>query len=133
MYRVGIIGCGRPRRTKGTTGFGMARNYAAGYHACGDTEIVALADIKPENTEAFATEYNVPGVYQDYQEMLENKEPHIVSVCLWIALHTPAANTIAASGLMAIHCEKPMAPTFGDAKSMVESCETPDMQLTFNH
>ena len=41
MYRVGIIGCGRPRETDGATGFGIAHYHAAGYKACEDTEIVA--------------------------------------------------------------------------------------------
>ena len=111
----------------------MAHLHAAGYEACPDTEIVAVADIKPENGDAFAEEQQVPRVYEDYNDMLKREDLDIVSVCLWIALHAPAVNDIAGSGVRAIHCEKPMAPTFGEARSMVEACSTRGVQLTFNH
>ena len=86
QFKVGIIGCGRPRRESGATGFGMAHAHAAGYETCPDTEIVAVADIKRENGGAFAEEHGVPGVYGDYTEMLEKENLDIVSICLWIAL-----------------------------------------------
>jgi pimeloyl-ACP methyl ester carboxylesterase/predicted dehydrogenase len=40
---------------------------------------------------------------------------------------------VAEAGVKAIHCEKPMATTFGEAKRMVEACEENDVVLTFNH
>ena len=40
MYRVGIIGCGRPRLTEGATGFGMSHAHAKGYTASPDATIV---------------------------------------------------------------------------------------------
>jgi len=63
-YRVGILGCGRPRRTEGATGFGISHRHVAGYRACPDTEIVACADIKRENAEAFAQAHGVPRLSQ---------------------------------------------------------------------
>ncbi len=133
MYRVGIIGCGRPRTQEGSTGNGIAQHHAAGYDACGDTEIVAVADIVRENAEDFASEHDVPKIYESYQEMVDKEDLEIVSVCLWIPLHAPVVNDVATLGVKAIHCEKPMAPTFGEAKSMVDSCHRAGVQLTFNH
>ena len=40
--RVGIIGCGRPWRSEGATGFGMSHQHAFGYRETGKAEIVAL-------------------------------------------------------------------------------------------
>jgi predicted dehydrogenase len=41
---------------------------------------------------------------------------------------------IAHSGVVrAVHCEKPMALTWGDAKRMVEECEAEGVALTINH
>ena len=37
-YRVGIIGTGRPWRSEGATGMGMANFHALGYQASPDTE-----------------------------------------------------------------------------------------------
>ena len=45
MFRVGIIGCGRPWGTEGATGMGIANWHAQGYEAAPDAEIVALCDL----------------------------------------------------------------------------------------
>jgi predicted dehydrogenase len=37
------------------------------------------------------------------------------------------------AGVRAVHCEKPMAPTWGEAKRMAAVCAEKGVQLTFNH
>jgi predicted dehydrogenase len=39
----------------------------------------------------------------------------------------------AAAGVRAVHCEKPIAPTWAASKRMVEACERSGTQLSFNH
>ena len=68
-FKVGIIGCGR--RGEGATGSGMGHIHAAGYSASSDCEIIAVADIRQGNLDAFCEEYQAPRGYLDYQEMLE--------------------------------------------------------------
>jgi UDP-N-acetylglucosamine 3-dehydrogenase len=133
QFKVGIIGVGRPRQADGATGFGMAHVHAAGYEASPDAEIVAVADINPVNLELFREEHNVPRGYLSVEEMLEKEELDIVSICLWPHLHAPMTIQAAHAGVKAIHCEKPMAMTYGDAKEMVAVCEDQGVQLTFNH
>lgn len=132
-YRVGIIGCGRPRQTEGATGFGMSHWHAEGYKASPDTEIVALADINLDNARAFQAIHGGQHLYTDYQEMLEKENLDIVSICTWPHLHAEMVIAAAAAGVKAIHSEKPMAPTFGEAVRMVETCQANGVQLTFNH
>jgi len=132
-FKVGIIGCGRPWRSEGATGFGQGHVHAAGYEALPDCEIVAAADIAQGNLDAFREEHNVPHGYLDYNEMLANESLDIVSVCLWPHLHAPAVIAAAEAGVRAIHCEKPMAPTWGEARRMAEVCQQRGVQLTFNH
>lgn len=131
--RSAIIGTGRPRRASGSTGFGIAQHHAQGYAAHPDVDLVAVADIKRENGEAFAAEHDVPNVYESHEAMLEKESIDIVSVCLWTGLHAPIVCDVAERGVRAIHSEKPMAPTFGEARSMVDACEKHRVQLTFNH
>lgn len=132
-YKVGIIGCGRPRATEGATGFGMSHAHAVGYATSPDTEIVALADINMENAKAFQEVHGGEKIYLDYHEMLEKENLDIVSVATWPHLHAPMVIAAAEAGVKAIHCEKPMATTFGDSRRMVEICERNGVQLTFNH
>jgi predicted dehydrogenase len=133
QFKVGIIGCGRPWKTENATGFGQGHIHATGYEASEDCQIVAAADIKQENLELFCREHNIPKGYLDHQEMLANEDLDIVSVCVWPHLHAPMVIDAAQAGVKAIHCEKPMAPTWGEAKKMVAVCDERQIQLTFNH
>jgi len=132
-FKVGIIGCGRPRSEGGSTGFGMAHAHAAGYEASADAEIVAVADISAGNLKAFQEDHNVPRGYLSADEMFANEELDIVSICLWPHLHAPMTIKAAEAGVKAIHCEKPMALTYGEAKAMVDACKKNNVVLTFNH
>lgn len=132
-FKVGIIGCGRPWKSDGATGFGMAHAHAAGYEASPDAEIVAAADIDPENLAAFCEQHDVPHGYHSADEMFAEQNLDIVSICLWPHLHAPMTFKAAAAGVKAVHCEKPMALTYGNAKKMVEVCDANGVVLTFNH
>ena len=132
-FRVGIIGCGRPWGSAGATGMGQGNVHAAGYKASPDCELVAAADISQENLDLYCQEHGVCGAYLDYQEMLAVENLDIVSVCVWPKLHAPIVIDAAKAGVKAIHCEKPMAPTWREAKEMVAICQERGVQLTFNH
>ncbi len=132
-FRVGIIGCGRPWKSQDATGFGMANFHARGYTASADTTIVALADINLDNARAFQAAHGGDNIYADYQEMLEKEQLDIVSICTWPRYHAPMVIAAAEAGVKAIHCEKPMAPSYAEALRMVEVCEAHGTQLTFNH
>jgi UDP-N-acetylglucosamine 3-dehydrogenase len=132
-YRVGIIGCGRPWKSEGATGFGMSHWHAEGYKASPDAQIVALADINLENARAFQELHGGEHLYADYREMLVQEQLDIVSICTWPHLHAEMVTAAAEAGVKAIHSEKPMAPTYGEAQHMVAICEAHGVQLTFNH
>lgn len=95
--------------------------------------MVACADIGQQNADIFAERYPGTKTYLDYQEMLATECLDIVSVCTWPHLHAPMTITVAQSGVRAIHCEKPMATTWGDAKRMAQACVDHGVQLTIDH
>lgn len=133
MYRVGIIGCGRPPKTEGATGSAMSRAHAVGYNASPDAKIVALADINLDNAKAFQAVYGGDTLYADYCEMLEKEKLDIVSISTWPHLHAEMVIAAAEAGVKAVHCEKPMAPTYGEAVCMLRTCEARGVQLTIDH
>ncbi|MBN1579883.1 MAG: alpha/beta fold hydrolase, partial [Anaerolineae bacterium] len=132
-FRVGVIGCGKPWGSPGATGMGQGNIHATGYIASRDCELVAAADIKQDNLDAFTQRYGIPRGYLDYKEMLAKEKLDMVSICLWPKLHAPALFDCVEAGVKAIHCEKPIAPTYGEARKMVELCAQKGVQLTFNH
>jgi len=132
-FRAAIIGTGRPKQKEGNTGAAICYKHAAGYKATKDLEIAAVADIRRENAEAFVADFPGPKIYTDYKEMVAKEKPDIVSVCLWPGLHCPVTMDLIGMGVRAIHCEKPIAPTFGESRRMVEAAVKAGVQLTFNH
>jgi UDP-N-acetylglucosamine 3-dehydrogenase len=133
QFKVGIIGCGRHRRTEGASGFGIGHSHAAGYAASPICEITAAADINQENLRLFCEGHNVPCGYLSHREMLTRADLDIVSVCVWPELHERMVIDAAEAGVRAFHCEKPMAPTWGECKRMVAVCDEHHVQLSFNH
>jgi len=101
-YRVGIIGCGRPRKAESSTGFGMAHAHAEGYKASPDAKIVSLADIILENAQAFQAEHGGDHIYRDYQEMLQKEALDIVSISTWPHLHAEMVISAAQAGVKQI-------------------------------
>lgn len=132
-FKVGVIGTGARRNAQGEPS-AMAYMHGNGYELLGDAvDIVACADVVPENSAAYAERYDVDRTYEDYREMLAEEELDIVSVCTWPHLHEEMVLAAARSCVRAVHCEKPMADTWGGAKRMAAACAENGVQLTFNH
>mgnify|MGYP001119617708 CR=1 FL=1 len=111
----------------------MMTSYSAVRAASPDAEIVALADINLDNAKAFQAEHGGENLYQDYHGMLAEEHLDIVSICTWPHLHAEMVIAAAEARVKAIHCEKPMAPTYGEALRMLRACDEHGVQLTFNH
>ena len=122
MLKAGVIGCG-----------GRGRSHARGYDYCKDTTIVACADPFDESRSAFVGQFDVSNAYADYHEMLEKESLDIVSVCTWTGMHREMLEAAASSGIKAIHSEKPMAMTWGDAKAIMQACDDNGIVITFCH
>jgi predicted dehydrogenase len=134
--KVGFIGTGPdPDNPVSGESFAQAYRHAPGYEALDQCELVGCADLVPEHAEAFADRFDIPGenVYEDYEEMFDELAPDVVSVCTPIPTHADIVLDCIDAGVDAVHCEKPMASTWGDARRMAEAAWRRDVQLTFNH
>lgn len=133
-YRYGIIGTGKPHGTEGVTGFGMAHTHFPNMNKTGRVELVAIADIHEGNARFFLEKYQSSARhYLDYHAMLAQERLDIVSICTWPHLHAEMAVAAAEAGVKAIHCEKPMAITWGDCKRMKAAADLNGAKLTFGH
>ncbi len=131
--KVAFIGTGKMPVKAGPLGYAMAYRHGEAYEQIGDVEMVAAADIVEENGRAFADRFGFTDVYEDYHSMLAEVKPDMVSICTWPHLHERMVIDCAEAGVPAVHCEKPVADTYGAAKRMVQAAEAAGMKLTFNH
>ncbi|QHT61183.1 Gfo/Idh/MocA family oxidoreductase [Paenibacillus lycopersici] len=109
-YNIAVIGTGD-----------MGGNHVRGWIAAGH-HVVSVTDVDLPRAQELAERYNVPNVYADHREALEDDSVDIVSVCLPLRFHAPITIDAAARGKH-VFCEKPLASSFEDARRMEEAVE----------
>ncbi len=130
--RAVVIGCG-------TGGEGKAGVHSIGY-LHGETyrhsdqvDLIAAADLNEANAAAYAAEFGLERTYHDYQDMLTQEQPDLVSVCTWPPLHAEMVIAAAEAGARGVWCEKPMALSMGDVDRMLDACQRNGTKLVVNH
>lgn len=135
-YAVGVIGVGAAPGGSTETGFAMGYQHAEAYREHHSCRLVACADIVDAHATRFAETYGFTDAqaYTDHRDMLRELDIDILSVATPIPTHASIVIDCVTHGdPVAIHCEKPMASTWGDARLMTQECDRRDVQLTFNH
>lgn len=95
--KTAIIGTGR-----------IANTHAGAYTRHDGIDLVAGADINAETLDTFRERWNVPQGFSDYEEMLREIQPEIVSICTYADLHWPMLKASVEAGVKGVICEKPM-------------------------
>lgn len=133
---IAFIGTGADPKTQDSEGYSMAYRHGVAYDRLDGCRLAGAADVVPENAAAFAEYFDVPAgnVYADHETLLDELAPDVVSVCTPPQTHTEIVVDCAETdSVRAIHCEKPMARTWGNCKRMVAAADDAGVQLTFNH
>ena len=122
--KVAIIGCGGIANGKHMPSLSRLDN----------VEMVAFSDIEIEKAEKAAAEYGSEDakVYEDYKELLQDKEIDVVHVCTPNISHAEISIAAMEAGKH-VMCEKPMAINSEEAKSMVEAAERTGKKLTIGY
>jgi predicted dehydrogenase len=109
--RIGVIGVGQ-----------IGKFHLGSYAKIPDAEVVAAADVNEAELKRVATELKIPSTYTNFHELLERDDIVAVDVCMHNNLHAPATIAALKAGKN-VYCEKPMAGTYIDAKSMVDAAQ----------
>ncbi|WP_329129049.1 Gfo/Idh/MocA family oxidoreductase [Streptomyces sp. NBC_01476] len=110
----------------------QGRVHALGYLAAPGVTLTGVADVDLSSAEALAGELDIPAVHRDVHDLLAATRPDIVSVCTPPAFHPEVVRSAIAAGARAVHCEKPIALTYGEALEMTATAAGAGVQLTFN-
>ena len=124
VVKIGIIGCG---------GIANGKHLPA-LQQVEEVEMVAFCDIIKERAEKASTEYGVAhaGVYEDYQEMLKEEELDVVHVLTPNNKHAEITVAALEAGNH-VMCEKPMAKTTEEAKTMIDAAKKTGKKLTIGY
>ena len=138
-YRAAVIGLGRMGSTfddEITQGGSLFLPYchAPSYAASPHTELVAGADLHPEQRARFGQRWEIGAdhLYADYRTMLEKERLDIVSVCTTARHRAAIVQDCVRAGVRAIWAEKPLALTLAEADSMVRVCREQSTAMAVN-
>jgi len=96
-----------------------------------DVNIIAFVDRVPERAEKLAKKYGAKA-FSKYEEVLELKGVDAVSVCTPNAFHAPITVAALKAGKHTL-CEKPMATSDAEAKSMIAAAAAAKKFLMIGH
>jgi predicted dehydrogenase len=115
--RVGLIGAGRNTRER----------HIPGFDKVGGLEIAAVANRSRESGRVVADQFNIPTVYDNWQELLEDESINAVCIGTWPYMH----RTLTVAALEAgkhVLCEARMATNASDARAMLDASRShPDL------
>ena len=115
--RVGLIGAGRNTRDRHIPGF---NNTPA-------VEIGAVANRSRASGQAVADAFNIPNVYDNWEELLEDESLDAVCIGTWPYMHRTLTTAALAAGKHVL-CEARMAMNASEAHEMLAlSQQTPDL------
>ncbi|UCH33147.1 MAG: Gfo/Idh/MocA family oxidoreductase [Armatimonadota bacterium] len=106
--KIGIIGVGQ-----------IGKRHIAAYQKL-PVELVAFADVDEAEANRVAAENGGPKVLTDFRKLLEIEEIEAVDVCLHNNFHAPVTIAALEAGKH-VYCEKPIAGSYADGKTMVEA------------
>ena len=95
-----------------------ARYQLAAWRELGGVECVAIYDRTADRADALAREFNIPAVYLDAEKMLQDVKLDFVDNITEVGGHKPLSLLCARRCIPCI-CQKPMAASLKDARSMV--------------
>jgi predicted dehydrogenase len=115
--RVGVIGVGQ-----------IGKYHLGNYRAIPAAEVVAIADINEAELDRVAAEHAIPNRYTDFRALLDRDDIEAVDVCLHNNFHMPVTVAALEAGKH-VFCEKPMAGSYIDAVTMVETARLTQKKL----
>jgi len=110
VLRGGLVGCGF-----------FARNHMHGWREVEGAEVVAVCDLDAARARRFAGEFGVRSAYSDVEEMLRAERLDFVDVVTGPWAHREPVEVAARRGVHVI-CQKPLASTLDEARTIVEAC-----------
>jgi predicted dehydrogenase len=116
--RIGIIGVGQ-----------IGKHHLATYQKIPGARLVALCDLDAAELARVAAGAGIAETTADFRRLIERKDIDAVDVCLHNNLHAPITIAALQAGKH-VYCEKPMAGSWRDAASMMETARKTGRRLS---
>jgi predicted dehydrogenase len=109
--RVGVIGCGF-----------FAENHLAAWTANEGVKLTAVCDLDIEKARLAAMRHGASHVFSSAAELMDSGEVDFVDIATTMRSHVELVGQAAMRGLPVI-VQKPLAPTYAECLSIIETCK----------
>ncbi len=116
--RIGIIGVGQ-----------IGKRHLENYQKVPGVQVVAAADVNEIELHRVADVFQIPHVYTQFRDLLKRDDIQAVDVCLHNNFHMPVSVAALRAGKH-VYCEKPMAGSYRDAVTMVQTAQELNLKLS---
>lgn len=106
----------------GIIGLGWGKWHLDNFLKTDKAEVIALCDANEEQLKKLGAEKKIKRLYKDVGSILKDKDVDAVSVCIPNFLHKDVVTAAVKSGKHVL-CEKPLAGTVHEARSIVKAVE----------
>lgn len=110
--KVGVIGCGHA----------AMRGHLPALRLVSDAEVIAVADVDPDQLQRAANQFNVPRRYTGPSDLLEDPDVEAVAVCVPTRLHLQVASAVLDAGRH-LFLEKPLALSLDECDRLIDRAE----------
>jgi UDP-N-acetyl-2-amino-2-deoxyglucuronate dehydrogenase len=117
VLNIGLIGCGR-----------ISKNHFEAIAQQPDAQCIACCDIIEDRARESAEKYNIPYWTTKYEEMLNDPNIDLISICTPSGLHPVHGIQASRSGKHVL-IEKPMACRLNEADELIKACEEANVKL----
>ena len=121
VLRIGIVGCGK-----------IADGHAEVVKHLEGAELVAVCDLEPILAEQLAVRFEIPRWYAGLDQMLAQEQLDVVHITTPPGAHLALAQQCLAAGAH-VFLEKPLAPTAGQCRELIEAVVRSGRQMTVNY
>lgn len=122
VVRAAVVGCGA-----------ISQDHLDAYESTGRVRVVALCDMNPVMLSRALWSVPAARAYVEYDEMLADTDPDLVTICTWHRLHAPMALAAARAGVRAILCEKPLGLSMDEVENVLSTCAERGTRLAVGH
>ncbi|MEA3225475.1 MAG: Gfo/Idh/MocA family oxidoreductase, partial [Planctomycetota bacterium] len=93
-----------------------------------EVTVTAFCNRNAERAKPITEKYGIANHYTDYREMLEKEKPDFVDIITPPPTHLEMCKIAADLGIH-VMCQKPLAPTFDEARQIVECTDKADIRF----